>query len=614
VQERQFGLARQSGAGADGPKIALLFEKLAPSRQSCATLDSMALTLSVRRPVRWLLTTTIALLALGASATSLPNIFVQDDIAVVRNNDENHSLSKPWIAFTRPYWPKPFSPDLYRPLQSLALATQWVAGDGRPALFRITSILLYAASAVAFFWLAGMLLPIEAAWSAAALFAVHPVHVEAIAVAVNQGEMIVGLVATLWVGLYVIARRRGALSTRASVAYVLTYVLACFFKENAVILPGLLIAAEFTLVSDPRSFRVRVAAIRPLILALIATGLAFLTVRSLVLNNVVGTFTSEALQGLSVGQRGVTMIGIVPEWVRLLSWPAHLQADYSPQEIGGATTWGFAQTLGLILLAGAVGGAIAARRTAPAMTFGLLWTGIALFPVSNVLVPTGVVLAERTLYLASMGFLLSAGALMAMVFNGLHENRPVIRRSVLGALMLLIATGMIASARRHRTWATPHTHALTLLVDAPLSYRAHHGIAGLLWADRQYEASEREYRRALQLYPGGFTVARDLADHLRLQARCGDAIPLYQQALHNAPSLTEIRSSYIACLMYEGRYAVARSEARIGLAVDGGGTDSLNLRNFRAAADRAIIEKAPPGTVRLTVQPNARDSVTHGVQ
>ncbi len=569
----------------------------------------MVLTLSVRKPVRWLLTTAVALLAISASATSLPNIFVQDDIAVVRNNDENHSLSAPWMAFSRPYWPKPFSPDLYRPLQSLALATQWVAGGGRPALFRITSILLYTTSAVAFLWLAGMLLPIEAAWVAAALFAVHPLHVEAVAVAVNQGEMIVGLIATLWVGFYVLARRRGALSARACVGYVLTYVLACFFKENAVILPGLLIAAELTLVSDPRPVRVRVDGIRPLILALIATGLVFLSVRSIVLNNVVGTFTAEALQGLSVGQRGMTMIGIVPEWVRLLAWPAHLQADYSPQETSGATNWGLAQTLGLILLTGSICGAVAARRIAPVATFGLLWTAIALFPVSNVLVPTGVVLAERTLYLASIGFLLTTGALLALAFNGLSRDRPAIRRTVLGALTLLVLAGMVASARRQRTWATPHTHALTLLLDAPLSYRAHHGIAGLLWADRQYEASEREYRRALELYPGGFTVARDLADHLRLQARCGDAIPLYQQALRNAPALTEIRSSYIACLMYEGRYEVARSQARIGLAVDGGGADSLNLRNFKAAAERAIIEKPAPGTVRLTVQQKAHDSV-----
>ncbi len=571
----------------------------------------MAINIPARRPARWLLTTAVALLAIAASAASLPNVFVQDDIPVVLKNQDNHSINAPWKAFTRPYWPKPFSPDLYRPLMSVGLATQWVAGGGKPVVFRALSVLLYAASAVAFFWLAAMLLPVEAAWVAATLFAVHPVHVEAVAVAVNQGELIVGLIATLWVGSYILARRRGDLSPRVCVGFVVTYLATCFFKENAVILPGLLVAAEITVIRDPRPFWTRVAAVRPLVLALAATGLAFLTVRSSVLDNAVGSFTAEGLQGLTAGQRALTMLGVVPEWVRLFIWPAHLQADYSPQEITGALSWGTAQTLGIFLLAAAVIGALAARRTAPVVTFGLIWVGIALFPVSNVLVPTGIVLAERTLYLATVGFLLVVGALLPSVFAAVAAAHPLIRRGSVAALALLLVAGAVASARRQRTWANPFAQSAQLLIDAPLSYRSHYGAASLLWEGHQREASEIEYQRALKLFPRSFAVPRELADRLRLEARCKEAIPLYQQALRYAPDLNEVRSSLIACLMYEGRYAEAHSQARIGLSVDGGGADSVNLRNFRATAERAMREKAAPGTVRLTVQPNASDSAAH---
>jgi hypothetical protein len=574
----------------------------------------MTIALPGRKPARWLLTAAIALLAISASGASLPNVFVQDDIPLVLKNQDNHSVSAPWAAFTRPYWPKPFSPDLYRPLMSVGLAAQWVAGGGSPLPFRVTSIVLYAASAVAFFWLAAMLLPLEAAWVAAALFAVHPVHVEAVAVAVNQSELIVGLFSTLWVGRYIRARSHGDLATWSSIAFVLTYLVACFFKENAVILPGLLLAAEFTVVRDARPLRTRLTAIRPLILALTATGFAFLAVRSAVLDNVVGSFTAEGLQGLSAGQRALTMLGVVPEWVRLFIWPAHLQADYSPQEISGAVGWGPAQTLGLFLLAAAVIGALAARRTAPVVTLGLLWVGIALFPVSNVLVPTGIVLAERTLFLASIGFLLAFGALLPAVFSALAEARPLLRRGVAATLALLLLAGTMASARRQRTWANPFAQSARLLIDAPLSYRSHYGAASLLWEGHQREASEIEYQRALALFPRSFAVPRELADRLRLEARCAEAIPLYQHALRYAPDLNEVRASFIACLMYEGRYLEARSQARIGLAVDGGGADSLNLRNFRATAERAILERAAPGTVRLSVQPNASDSAAHRSQ
>jgi hypothetical protein len=574
----------------------------------------MAISPSAPKPARWLLVTGIALLAIGASAASLPNIFVQDDIPVVLKNQDNHSISTPWTAFTRAYWPKPFSPDLYRPLMSVGLAVQWVAGGGRPVAFRLTSIVLYAASAVAFFWLAGMLLPVKAAWVAAALFAVHPVHVEAVAVAVNQGEMIVGLIATLWIGSYILARRRGTLDLRTCTGLLLTYLVACFVKENAVMLPGLLLAAEITVVRDPRPFWTRFAAIRPLLLALALTGFAFLALRSAVLDNVVGSFTAEALQGFTAGQRALTMLGVVPEWVRLFLWPAHLQADYSPQEINGATTWGTAQTLGSFMLVAAVIGAMAARRSAPVLTFGLIWVGIALFPVSNVLVPTGIVLAERTLYLATIGLLLTVGALLPKVFTAVAGARPLVRRAAIAAFMLLLGVGAVASALRQRTWANPFIQTAHLLLDAPLSYRSHYGAASVLWEANQRERSEVEYRRALALFPRSFVVPREFADRLRLDAKCDAAIPLYRQALRNAPDLNDVRSSLIACLLYEGQYAEAHSQARIGLSVDGGGIDSVNLRNFRATAERALAEKAQAGTVRLTVQRNAIDSAAHRAQ
>ena len=265
------------------------------------------------------------------------------------------------------------------------------------------------------------------------------------------------------------------------------------------------------------------------------------------------------------------MLGVVPEWARLLIWPAHLQADYSPQEINGAVAWGSAQTLGLFILAAAIIGGLAARRTAPVVPFGLLWVAIALFPVSNVLVPTGIVLAERTLFLASIGFLLAVGALLPAVFQAVRRVAPFDSPAFRGGAGAAAGRGHARERPRQRSWATPFAQAAQMLIDAPLSYRAHYGAASLLWEGHQREAAEIEYHRAMALFPRSFAVPREYADRLRLEARCTEAIPLYQQALRYAPDLNEVRSSLIACLMYDGRYAEARVQARIGLAVDGGG-------------------------------------------
>jgi tetratricopeptide (TPR) repeat protein len=483
-----------------------------------------------------------------------------------------------------------------------------MAGGGNPVYFKLTSILLYVASAVGFFWLASLLLPAGAAWLVGLLFAVHPVHVEAVAVAVNQGELIVGLLAALWVGWYIKSRRHGDLTPRTALSLALAYLVTCFFKENAVILPGLLVAAELTVIPDTRPFWPRFRAVRPFFLGLALTGLLFLTIRSSVLDNVVGSFTAEAMQGLTMGQRALTMLGVVPEWLRLLAWPAHLQADYSPQEIDGALTWGSAQTAGLAILLATAIALVASWRRNPVVAFGILWMAIAIFPVSNVLVPTGIVLAERTLFLPSIGFLLLVGALLPAVFRAISTARPAVQTAAVTTFVLLLLVGTWRSATRIRTWSTPFVQAAQLLRDAPLSYRAQYGAASLLWEGHQRQAAEISYRRALALFPRSFAVPRELADRLRLEAKCDQAIPLYQQALRYAPDLNEVRSSLIACLMYDGRYHEAQVQARIGLAVDGGGADSVNLRNFKATAERALAEGAAPGSVRLAVQPNAADS------
>src|SRR5262249_58222502 len=103
--------------------------------------------------------------------------------------------------------------------------------------------------------------------------------------------------------------------------------------ENGFVLPGLLLAAELVLVDDaPLSERARVLWRGYAALGAVAVTLA--AIRSLVLaGRVFGAFPAEALVGAGLGGRMLTMLQVVPKWFRLLLWPAHLQIDYSPNEI-----------------------------------------------------------------------------------------------------------------------------------------------------------------------------------------------------------------------------------------------------------------------------------------
>jgi hypothetical protein len=547
---------------------------------------------------RWVPVAVIFSLALAASLAGITNQFAQDDFPIILKNAAVHDLSRGLQVFLEPYVGPPRPPEHYRPLALLSFAVQWAAGGGAPVFFRLISYLLHAAACLAVFRLAGAALPAAAAFAAAALFAVHPVHVEAVALAVNQGELWVGLLSCLAVLRYVEARRSGPLGRRTMLGIAALYFVACLFKENAVILPGLLLAAELFLVPRGGGVTAAAKAAAPLYFLLLLTGLTFLAIRTAVLGgDVRGALLADAIAPLTMGERALTMLTVVPHWVRLLFWPADLQGDYSPAEIVARYTWGAGATLGLLLLAGMVLAAVAARRRAPAITFGIAWMAIALFPVHNVLVPTGVVLAERTLFLASVGAMLALGGLGSLVLDRTAGSARVLLASATGLLLVL---GANRSAARHPDWSDMFNYwYVTANRDAPRSFRAHHALGDMYLLAGASGLAEQEFRTAIALAPPHESnVFLAYADMLRRRGFCHPAVELYQKSLGINSGAHAVRMALIACLIELGRYPHALEEISKGVPL---GEHTAAWLRLRDAADSALKAGAPPGTVRVTV-------------
>ncbi|HTI63576.1 MAG TPA: glycosyltransferase family 39 protein [Gemmatimonadaceae bacterium] len=407
----------------------------------------------------------VATLAIASSARGLFNDFVYDDIPLIRDNVRVHDLAHVREIFGHAYWPPPFVEQLYRPLTLLLLAVQYAVGGGSPLAFRVVSYLLYGATAALVYRLATRVLEPRPALAVAALFAVHPVHVEAVALGVNQAELIVGLVAVVTTTLYIDRRRTGAMAGRDWLLLAALYGAATLVKESAFILPLLFVAAELTILrggDTPAHRRIDIAGFG----LLAAVALASLALRFVVAGAPAFTVIPAAdLRGVGITGRMLLMLHVVPMWLRLLVWPHHLQVDFAPGVIasGGALEAAF----GVVILCALAGGIVFAMRRAPVLAFGLLWLVTALLPVSNV-VPTGVVLAERTLFLASIGFLLAVGAAAERAMaNRRLAGKPI--RMVLGwGCALLVMLGLLRSIGRQAVWNTQH---LTVVPHAPIAQR-----------------------------------------------------------------------------------------------------------------------------------------------
>jgi len=543
----------------------------------------------------------VVAVAVAASVAGVGNEFVQDDLVIVVQNPRMQSLDNWRDLLTQPYWPPPWTEDHWRPMTSLALAVQFQLGGGEPLLFRIVSLLLYAVLSGAVLLLALRFLVPPAAVAAALLFAVHPLHVEAVALAVGQAELIVALLAVVMTAWYLRCRRTGQgwLRVRDWLLLVVLYLAAALTKEHGLVLPGLLVAAELTLV--PGLVRARIRQSWPGFVVLAAVAVLAIQLRALVLGgDLVGSYPSEALDGVALGGRALTMLAVATHWFRLLAWPAHLRADYAPAELEASTGFGGPEALGLALLGLAVAVTWRCRRGAPVTTFGLLWVAIALFPVSNVLVPTSILIAERTLFLATVGAVIAVGGLMDLAWRLEGRRAAIARAGVLAAGVLGLALGLGRSVERWSVWRNETAYVARTAQDAPRSFRAQRAYGEVLFQDGKRDEGMAAYGRALQYAPPGeaWRVRNDLARRHFEEGASALAVQQLLASREQTPGEQETWNYLVLGLLNLGEYPAAKREAEAALAR---GFSVEVFEDLRSLADTAMKANVPAGAIRINV-------------
>lgn len=548
---------------------------------------------------RLVLGTTLVILSLVASADGIRNGFTYDDQYIVFMNSQVHTLKGWWHLFANTYWPPVWGGDGYRPLTILAFALEWAAGRGAPWVFHAVNIALYCATTLTVFWLALALLPELAAWVTAALFAVHPVHVEAVANTVGQAELSAGLVLIWSTAFYIHRRRRGELGRGDLAILFTTYVLTLFAKEHAIVLPAMLLAAEVTVIGDPRPLRERLIAFRLLGLLLTLGAAGYLLARSLVVVGGLAGFAPYVVfqsLNLSYANRVLTMLGVVPEWIRLFLWPARLMTEYAPPYIDIAQGPALRQLPGFLILGGTLGLAAALYRRRPLVTFAIAWICITLLPVSNFVVAAGIILAERTLFLPSVGAVLAVGSVVAWLQPQL--SRPRSRLAGATALAGLLAAGAWRSFDRTLVWHDNERLFRQAVIDAPLAYRSHYMLGAWLFERKRKREGEHEYRRALHLFPYDPYMSYNLAEQYRAQGMCFAALPLYKWSFELRPDLPAGHGPYAICLLLQEHFAEAKEQAFIGMGREGHRKEYLGIV---AAADSAIVHTGRTGPAATTV-------------
>lgn len=470
------------------------------------------LDLTGRDRVRRLAICLAASVAVLVFVNALANGFALDDGGVIVRNPLVTSPSGAWRAFALPYWPDSLGGGQYRPLGILSFALDWLLSGGDARWFHTVNIVWHTAATVLLWCVATELLAPVAAGIAALLFAVHPVHVEAVSNVVGRLEP---MAASFVIAALLLHRRTNRMAP-------VLFALALLSKESAIVLLALVALNDMIL---ERDWRVALRSRRSLYAGYGAVMVAYAITLAAVFHDRGFRIPARALAGTSGPERLELVARVIPHYVRLLVAPVGLSGSYAPNVISPVPGTSIATVLGIatiVLFAIAV--VVVMRRPCwPIMAFALLWIPIALAPVSNVLFSSGVLLAERTLYLASVGACLAAGA-VAERFLVSHWT------------MVAAATASIAFAFGVRTWTrTPVWHddrmyILTLIAEHPESYEGHLAYGRVLKGANSLDQAERELVTARRIFPRDSVTFREAADVAERQQRPALAAALRDSA------------------------------------------------------------------------------------
>jgi hypothetical protein len=321
----------------------------------------------------------------------------------------------------------------------------------------------------------------------------------------------------------------------AALAMALLFTGAALTKESAFVIPALAVlwvwgwrrppAPASAAVDRPALLR-RWA--RPLLLGAISI-LVLFTARRLVLGDAVGSAAMAApgLEGLSAWQRGWVMLALGPRVLELLFWPVRLLPHYGPEVIAatGPSAAGWAT---LVLLGGAAAVTwTLARRGDRRPLVAVGWMTIAFLPASNLLVATGQILAERTLYGASIGAAMALAWLAdrAVDTSRAFERTPrlAVRAGVACALALAALRSAAMTLEYDGTWRTNGALFQYLVAADPAGYRGHWLLALQAEQGARPDSALRELGRAYARFSGDRQLTIDYTNALLAARRPGDA-------------------------------------------------------------------------------------------
>ena len=418
----------------------------------------------------------VCLVTLLAYSNSFHDGFVIDSHSLILNDPriQDASAENVGLIFEHSYFWPTSEVGLYRPATTLSYLFNYdVLGNGQtPAGYHWINYILHSINVLLLYALALRLL--RKFWPAvfiAALWAVHPVLTESVTNIIGRSDMLAGIAVLGGLLLYLKSAEATGWRVYAWLcALMAVTTVGVFSKESAVAILGVIVLYEIAFWSGRERLRglyLGCAAVAiPIVVMLIQRARVLAASPPAQFS-----FVDNPLQDASFFKARMTAIAVGAKYLWLLVWPAKLSADYSYSQIPIVSGTFHDWVAWLAVVAVFVAVAMQLRANRLYFFFGM-FAFLTFAPVANILFFTGTIMAERFLYLPSIGF--AACAVMALYAVSERTRVRVLAPIALGAIVLALG---IRTWERNIDWKDNLTLASASVQTSPNSFKTHFGLA-----------------------------------------------------------------------------------------------------------------------------------------
>jgi len=357
------------------------------------------------------------------------------------------------------------------------------------------------------------------------LFAIHPIHTEAVAGIVGRAEILAALFILTSMVCYHQWRQKGEI--KWLVLMLVSTLAAITSKEHGFLMIAIMALQEtyyyFTTKTFSWSERKKWIAFGSV--AILSLGMW------MVRSSITGpTASHELWANVGSADRMATSVRTSAEYIGLHLWPFPLSADYWIDEVPIVGFGNVKVLFGVFVILGMLSLAYYFRRKLPVASWGILFFFLMLLPVSNFVFAAGFLKAERILYIPSIGLILLMSVMLTKVLD-LKSGR--IPGFILLGLFILLFTWR--SWTRSGDWKNNYALAVATLQTSPNSPRFNNMMGLELRAQNKNDEALAFFEKAVQANPNHVPALVNLGMQYSYFNRQQEAGDLLEKALTLEP-------------------------------------------------------------------------------